>query len=86
MAQQTYKNIEAEVIKQSELLSKKIPGMLADTIFKGKFVAFYNDETIVGDSHEECFNKAEAKFGSNKGYVIDEITGQKLYVSALIKL
>ncbi len=81
------KLLEKEIEKQSKLLDKEIPGMLSgNSLLKGKFIAFYDGASVVGDTHKECFTKAEKKFGDKSAFVVDEITDQKLFVSALIKL
>jgi hypothetical protein len=78
------KNIEGEVKKQSALLEKEKPS-IASSLLEGKFIAFYNGETIVGNTHQECFDKALEKFG-HKAFVIDELSDKKLLVSALIRI
>jgi hypothetical protein len=77
------KQLEADIQKQSEILSKKIPSLL-DSL-KGKFVAYFDGDMIVADTHEDCFKKAEKKYGNNP-FVIDEVTPLQPMVSSLIKL
>ena len=76
--------LESQVKKQSGLLAKEMPKILASALMVGKFIAFFDGATIVGNTHEECFNKAEKQFG-NKGFAIAEVTPNKLMVSALVK-
>lgn len=75
--------IESSVKKQSILLEKVMPDLLKQ-YSTGKFVAFFNGATLVEDTHEACFDKAEKAFG-DQGFVISEITQQPLFVSSIIK-
>lgn len=78
--------IETQVKKQTELLSKEIDKILkSSSAMMGKFVAYFDGETTVADTHEQCFINAEEKFGG-KGFAIAEVAPtKKLLVSALIK-
>ena len=76
------KILEAEVQKQSEILTKKIPSLLES--LKGKFVAYFDGDMIVADTHEDCFKQAEKKYGNNP-FVIDEVTSLQPMVSSLVK-
>ena len=76
--------LESMVKKQSKLLADKMPFLLK--VAEGKFVAFFNGDIILEDSHAECFMRASKKFGPNSGFVIDKITSQVAMVSNLVKL
>lgn len=83
----SYKAIEAQVKKQSALLAKAVQRLSASSPHLiGKFMAYFEGNTVVGNTHEQCFCEAEKKFGNN-GFAIAEIAPKKhLLVSALIKL
>ena len=76
------KQLETEVQKQSKLLAAELPSLMEK--FKGKFVAYFNGDMQVADTHEDCFNLAAKKYGDS-GFVIDQISSQKLVLSGLIK-
>jgi hypothetical protein len=78
------KKLEGVVIEQSKLLKELMPSLLKH--YKGKFVAFLDGNTIIGDSHAECYTKASKQWGADSGFVIDEISSQVAMVSALVKL
>ena len=84
MNKKAMNKLEETVKKQSKLLAEKMPFLLE--VAKGKFVAFFNGDLILEDSHAECFEKAVKKFGPNSGFVIDEVTSRVAMVSALVKL
>jgi len=76
---------ELEIKKQSTLLAKEIENILyKSSVLIGKFIAYFNGNIVIGDSHEECFTKAEKKFGK-ASFAISEITSKKLLVSSLVK-
>lgn len=78
------KTIESQVKHQSILLAKELPNLIASSLMVGKFIAFFNGQTVIKDTHEECFKEAEKYFGSS-GFVISEVTVKKLMVSSLVK-
>ena len=82
----SYSQLEKEVKHQASILDKIIPKYLESESFKGKFIAFFDGVTLFGETHKECFEKAEKNFGAKTAYVIDEIAEKKLIVSALVKL
>lgn len=78
--------LESQVKKQAALLANEVENILSkSSIMLGQFVAFFNGVIVTGNSHAECFKKAEEKFGDN-GFAISEITAQKPVLSSLIKL
>ena len=78
------KQLEGMVKKQSALLEEKMPSLLTAHI--GKYVAFFDGIIIPGDSHKQCFDKAEKEFGPSKGFVVEKVSAQVALVSALVKL
>ena len=76
--------LENMVVEQSKLLKKKMPDLMK--VAAGKFVAFFDGDLILADTHMDCFKQAEKKYGPDSGFVIDEVTAKVAMVSALVKL
>jgi hypothetical protein len=77
------KKLESAVKKQAFLLEKKMPDLIKEHL--GKFVAFFEGAIIIEETHEGCLTKAEKAFGRDQGFVINEVSNQPLFVSALVK-
>lgn len=81
----SHSTLESQVKKESGLLAKQVSSILSESsLMEGKFVALFEGTSVTGDTHLECFKKAEKQFGT-KGFAIAEITSKKPVVSALVK-
>lgn len=78
------KKLDSEIQKQSEVLAKKIPSLMES--LKGKFVAYFEGDMIVAETHATCFDLAEKKYGDEAAFVIDEVTELQPMVSSLLKI